>query len=270
MPERNDVKFVWVIGAIFGPALLVVIELFHPAGFTIDPGMFQYLTEPHQHTSAHHALDYFGPDWWFWLHMIQTPTVVLFSIALVLSVGAIAKGAALPAQIAAWVTRAALYVFAVYYTVLDGIGGIGLGRSLEITKAMAHDTSYTYAGKTVDCVDAAGAPTVCLNPDQLEGVTRVLNATWTDQWVGGVGSMVSLTGSYAVLIAAVALAVTLVLARGISGMSIIAWVSIVPLVSGGWYVQESHACCTGPTGFGLFCLFSCLTWWDNMQREPKN
>lgn len=32
---------------------------------------------------------------------------------------------------------------------------------------------------------------------QASGVTSVLNATWVDPWVGGVGSFISLTGSWA-------------------------------------------------------------------------
>ena len=262
MPQRRDFKIVWIFGAIFGPAFLALIELFHPAGFTLDPGMFAYLTEAHEHTAAHHALDYFGPDWWFWLHMMQTPTAVLIAIALTMSVGVAAKDADLPAQITAWIARIALYVFAVYYTVLDAIGGIGLGRTLELAKAMTHEASYEYAGKTVECLGPDKAPTVCLDPQQLEGVARVLDAGWTDPWIGGVGSAVSLTGSYAILTATIALALTLILVRGVAGLGVIGWISIAALVAGGWLIQESHACCTGPAGFGLFFVFGCLTWWE--------
>ena len=176
MPTSLPAKLVWILGAIVGPLILALIELFHPAGFTVDPGMFAYLSEPHQHTAEHHALDYFGPDWWFWLHMIQTPTVVLITIALALTAAAVTAGADLPAQLASWIARIALYVFAVYYTVLDAIGGIGLGRTIELAQHMMHDTSYQYAGKTIDCVKD-GEPVVCLTPDQVVGVARVLDDT---------------------------------------------------------------------------------------------
>ena len=123
MPTRRDFRIVWIFGAIVAPAILALIELFHPAGFTVDPGMYQYLSHPEVHDHAHHALDYFGPDWWFWLHMIQTPAVVLVAIALAMSATVLSDGGAIPAQIAAWAARISLYIFAVYYTVLDAIGG---------------------------------------------------------------------------------------------------------------------------------------------------
>jgi len=55
------------------PAVLFAIELFHPAGFTQAPGMWEYLSKPEPYAPEHKAIAYFGPEWWSTLHMIQTP-----------------------------------------------------------------------------------------------------------------------------------------------------------------------------------------------------
>lgn len=245
MPVRSDLRFFWVLCLIVAPPLLILIELFHPANFTVDPGMFDYLRAPQSPGGDidHRALDYFGPNWWFWLHMTQTPAVVLISAGLMLSVATFIGRAAAPLwpTVSGWAAIAALFVFLVYYTVLDAIGGIGLGRMLETVNLMQGD------GR--------------LNPDQVAGIAVLLNAIWVDPWVGGVGSVVSMTGSWAIFIAAVLAAITAVLALGFAGMSALRWLSLVLLIAGGWYVQLSHACCTGPIGFGLIFGFGCLTAW---------
>ena len=62
--------------------MLIALELFHPANFTEKPGMYAYLSHPEQHSADHYALGYFGPHWWFALHMTQTPMVGLVAIGL--------------------------------------------------------------------------------------------------------------------------------------------------------------------------------------------
>lgn len=180
--------------------------------------------------------------------MIQTPSVVLISAGLILSVASFIKRATLPLwpTVTGWAAVAALFVFLTYYTVLDAIGGIGLGRTLA----------------TVNMMQADGT----LNAEQMAGVAALLNAIWVDPWVGGVGSVVSMTGSWAIFIAAVLTAVTAVLALGLSRVSPLRWLSLALLIAGGWFVQESHACCTGPLGFGLIFGFGCLTWWADRDR----
>ena len=210
-----------------------------------------------------------GRSWWFWLHMIQTPDGLSHhhraghdgwanwwreegcTARLVL--------------LSAWGARIALFVFAVYYTALDAIGGIGLGRTLETVNHLKDHESYRELGQRIDCLDGAGQAVVCLDPHQMEGVTRVLNLVWVDPWVGGVGSVVSLTGSWAIFSAAVLTALTMLLARGLGGMDLARWLSLICLVAGAWFVQVSHACCTGPLGFGLIFLFGCLTWWSSIR-----
>ncbi len=264
MPRTADYRIVWIFGLIVGPAILVGIELFHPAGFTQNPGMFTFLRQPEPGGHSHSALDYFGPDWWFWLHMIQTPTVCLTAIALMLTVSTVQSEAAPNAAVTAlsWGAHGALFVFAVYYTALDAIGGIGLGRTLEITNNLQAATAYFEGGSIIQCMDAAGNSAPCLSSEQVDGVALVLNETWTDPWVGGVGSYISQTGSWAIFIATVLTALTILTARAFR-TSTVSWLAIVCLVAGGWFVQESHACCTGPLGFGLICLFGCLGWWES-------
>ena len=65
--------------------------------------------------------------------------------------------------------RAAIFVFVVCFTVLDAIGGTGLGRTIT----------------TVESLVTAGK----LNPLQVEGIELLLDIIWADRWVGGVGSL---------------------------------------------------------------------------------
>ena len=272
MPHQADYRLLWIIGVIVAPPVLVLIELFHPAGFTATPGMFEFLREAQPHTAAHKALDYFGPDWWFWLHMIQTPLVCLIAVGLVLTVTAVggAPGRSVAVAASSWAARIAVFIFAVYYTALDAIGGIGLGRTLQLVNQLATQTQYLKGGEVVACTDSAGGPAVCLNDVQVEGVALVLNQSWIDPWVGGVGSIISLTGSWAIFIAAVLIALTIVLARGVARIGALRWTSLVCLIAGGWIIQVSHACCTGPLGFGLIFLFGCLTWWvTSREARPR-
>ena len=61
----------------------------------------------------------------------------------------------------------------------------------------------------------------------------LLNTMWTDPLVGGVGSFISLTGSWAVFIAILAAALALLLARRVP------WPPLVVLVAFGWELQTS-------------------------------
>lgn len=223
-------RYLWWLCLVVAPIILIGIELFHPAGFTHDPGMYQYLSVPEQHTHAHKALDYFGPEWWFTLHMIQTPLVGLVAIGLWLIVAVVNRQHGTAAVTTGWLSRLATFVFVIYYTALDSIGGIGLGRSIEITQTLA----------------AAGT----ISQDQVNGVATVLNATWVDPWVGGVGSFISETGSYAILFAAVLAAISLYLAKKAP------WPALVILVAFGWELQVSHASFHGPIAFGLLAIFA--------------
>lgn len=70
------------LGLVFAPLVLAVMELFHPANFTRDPGMFAYLCTSQPFSPTHKAMGYFGPDWWVLLHMIQLPMLGLVSVGL--------------------------------------------------------------------------------------------------------------------------------------------------------------------------------------------
>ena len=155
--------------------------------------MYQYLSKPEPYQPQFQALGYFGPNWWFALHMIQTPMVSLVAVGLWLVADRVNDSAGTTAMALAWLSRAATLVFLIFYTALDAIGGIGLGRSML----------------TVESLAASGQ----LNREQVDGVVRFLNVMWTDPWVGGVDSFISETGSRAVFVAALAAAIGLFLSR---------------------------------------------------------
>jgi hypothetical protein len=202
--------------------------------------MYQYLSEPQPYSPEHHALAYFGPSWWFLLHMIQTPMVGLVAIGLWLIAGLVDRSHGAAAVTLAWLSRAATFVFLIYYTALDAIGGFGLGATIEITERLA----------------ASGG----LTPEQVQGVAEVLNQTWEDPWVGGVGSFISQTGSWAVFFSAALLAAALFLARSAS------WPPLVLLVAFGWELQLSHTMPHGPIAFGLLIISALWIRW--VSRHP--
>jgi hypothetical protein len=227
-------KGLWWVCLVAAPVVLVCIELFHPANFTKTaahqdrPGMFKYLSVPEAYDPKFEALAYPGPDWWFTLHMIQTPLVGLVAVGLWLLVARIGDADGPLALALAWLARVATFVFVIYYTALDSIGGFGLARTITITKAM----------------QASGA----LNADQLAGVEKVLDATWVDPWVGGVGSFISLTGSWAAFAAGLLVALALLVAKKAP------WPPLVLLVAFGYILQISHTMPYGPIAFSLLIV----------------
>lgn len=233
----------WWLCLIIAPIILVGIELFHPAGFTANSGMFDYLSVPHGHTHEHKALFYFGPEWWFTLHMIQTPLVCMVGIGLWLLVGGISDSDGPLPVASAWLSRISTFLFIIYYTVLDAIGGIGLGKAIEKTNHM----SSSMADKP-------------LTPDQLDAIKQLLNAMWIDPWVGGVGSFISHTGSYAVLFSTLFAAIALHTAKKVS------WPPLLILVVAGYELQVSHASYHGPIAFSLLCI-SAIWLWVSYRQE---
>jgi hypothetical protein len=166
--------------------------------------------------------------------MIQTPMVALVAVGLWLLVARVrATDGPLPLAIA-WLSALSTFVFLIYYTALDSIGGAGLARSILITKQLS----------------ASGQ----LTPTQALGVQQVLNATWIDHWVGGVGSFVSQLGSWAVFVAAALAAVALFVSRRAP------WPALILLVAFGWELQVSHTMPHGPIAFGLLILSAGWIW----------
>lgn len=232
-------RVLWWLCLFVAPLVLVGIELFHPAGFTREPGMWAYLSEAQPHEAAHQALAYAGPEWWFTLHMIQTPMVALVAIGLWRMAGAVGAGDGIAAAALAWLGRIAVFFMLIYFTVLDGIGGIGLGRQILQAQEMA----------------AGGA----LSANQVDGVHRFLDAMWVDPWTGGVGSVVSLTASWAAFAATLLIALALLAARRAP------LVPLVILVVAGWEIQLSHAALHGPIGFALLAVAAL---WIRLRGEP--
>lgn len=215
----------WWLCLVTAPIVLAGMELFHPSGFTHTVGMYAYLCTAQPFDPRFWALAYFGPQWWFTLHVIQLPMLGLVSVGLWLAVEGIEEG---PAVLCAWISRVATFFFLIGYTALDSIGGVGLGRTMMNMEALRD------AGR--------------LTQSQMEGVALVLDTNWVDGWIGGVGSVVSLTGSWAVFIAALFAALALFLTRRAP------WPPLVLLVAFGWVIQTSHASPYGPLGFTLLAI----------------
>ncbi|MFO1160171.1 MAG: hypothetical protein U1E60_15120 [Reyranellaceae bacterium] len=231
-------QVLWWLCLLIAPLVLIGLELFHPAGFTTTPGMYQFLS--HSQASGHSALGYFGPTWWFVLHMVQTPTVGLVAVGLWLMVDDVGASDGAAAIAAARLARVAIFVFAVYFTVLDGIGGIGLGRTILVVERLVAE------GK--------------LTPQQFEGVVLLLDTMWVDPMVGGIGSLVSEAASWAAFAAAFLIAVSLRLS------SRVGWGPVVLLIAFGWELQTAHASPHGPIAFSLLIVAAAWTWWS--QRRP--
>jgi hypothetical protein len=222
-------NFTWWLCLFIAPAVLMTIELFHPAHFTAHPGMYEFLSQP-----QHDRHDFMA------LHMIQTPMVGLVALGLWRIVSVVDSDDSPAAVGLAWLARIAIFVFLIYYTVLDGVGGIGLGRTIQISQSLLADGTLTH--------------------DQFDGVVTLLNTVWVDPWVGGVGSVVSQTGSWAVFAASVLTALSLLIARK-SG-----WPAMMLLLVFGWELQTSHASPHGPIAFALLIVVGVLTWRDRRQH----
>ena len=235
MSNKTIWKALWWICLVVAPVVLICIELFHPAGFTVHPKMYEYVSVPQPYDPHFFSLGYSGPEWWFTLHMIQTPMVGLVAIGLWLLASRIDDADGPAALALAWLGRAATFVFVIYYTALDSIGGFGVARSIINTKAM----------------EKAGD----LTADQVKGVAAVIDKTWIDPWVGGVGSFISKTGSWAVFYATVFLALALFFTKKAP------WPSLILLVGFGWELQESHTMPHGPIAFTLLLFAVLWMWW---------
>lgn len=235
MSDKTARTVLWWLCLLVAPAVLITIELFHPAGFTQEPGMYQYLSKPEPYNPQFKALDYFGPRWWFTLHMIQTPMVGLVAVGLWLLVSGIRNPDGGLAVAAAWLSRVSTFVFLLYYTALDSIGGIGLGKTIELTESLASQGQLT--------------------SEQLQGVTLVLNRTWIDPVVGGVGSFISETGSWAVFYG------TVFAASGLFFAKRAPWPALLLLVAFGWELQLSHTMPHGPIAFALLIVSAFWIWW---------
>jgi hypothetical protein len=232
-----------VLGAfslVIAPLLLAGMELFHPAHFTLEPGMSAFLSNPQPGDAHYNAIVYFGPEWWFLMHMIQTPLVVIVSFGLLSLTDTFGANDTSRGALLAWISRIATVIFMIYYTVLDAIGGIGLGRQLLVVKEMVDVGSLT--------------------PVDAEQIRFFLDRMWVDSWVGGIGSFVSLTGSWAVFVAAVSATGYLMLNHRAS------WLACILLLGFGWELQVAHASYHGPIAFTLLAAASTLI----LRRGPAS
>ena len=138
--DRFMARVLWWLSLVVAPAVLITLELFHPANFTREPRDVRLpLASRALHDPDHYALGYFGPDWWFALHMIQTPMVCLVAIGLWRLLAPVGAADGPLAMAAAWLARVAVFVFLVFYTVLDAIGGIGSAAAIVVLQGMIAD-----------------------------------------------------------------------------------------------------------------------------------
>src|SRR5215208_4068668 len=103
-------NILWWLCLFAAPLVLVVLELYHPAGFTTSPGMYEYVSKPQPYDPQFKALAYFGPHWWFALHMIQTPMVALVAIGLWLLADLASGSTKAAVLVLAWLARVATFV----------------------------------------------------------------------------------------------------------------------------------------------------------------
>ncbi len=243
MSHRTIRNIVWWLCLVVTPLVLAGMQLFHPSGFTNSPGMYEYLCQPQPYDARYVALYYPGPQWWYALHTVQTPLIGLISIGMLLLVRRVHDDDGPAAVALAWLARAATFVFLIYYTALDSIGGTGLARSI------LNAQDLFAAGK--------------LSREQMDGVALLLNTDWRDPYVGGVGSFISLTGSWAVLIAAFSAAGALYLGRRAP------WPALILLAGFGWMIFTSHAAPYGPIGFICLTASALWIWWSGRKFERK-
>ena len=210
--------------------------------------MYQYLSHAEHHEAQFWALAYFGPHWWLVLHMIQTPLVGLVAVGLWLDGRPIGASDGAAAMICAWLARAATFVFLIYFTVLDGIGGIGLGRTIVVVQNLVAD------GK--------------LTPQQLDGIVLLLNTIWVDPLIGGVGSFVSHTASWAAFAVSVLVAAALLLSGRVPS-TVAGWANMAVLLAFGWELQTSHASPHGPIAFALLIVAAGWVRWTRRRQVAR-
>jgi hypothetical protein len=99
-----------------------------------------------------------------------------------------------------------------------------------------------------------------LSPQQVEGATLLLNTLWVDPLVGGVGSFVSETASWAAFAASLFIAAALLLSRRAG------WANMAVLVAFGWELQTDHAAPHGPIAFALLIVAAGWLWFSRTRR----
>lgn len=104
-----------LIGA---PLTLGLLQIWHPSNFFFD----EMLSNLHQ------------GDWWLTLHVLQLPLFSLVALAVFILLTNVHNAAAV-------ISRTALAIFAIFYTALDSLAGIGAGILFRKVRDMnlSHD-----------------------------------------------------------------------------------------------------------------------------------
>lgn len=195
--------YIEIVLLIVIPTFLGSIELFHPAHL-----------EGHVFNTLGHI-----PNQWLHIHYAQSFLFGLMALAVYYITHKFDG-------VLAWLTRIAVFIFLITYTVMDAVAGIAVGRLLIYphTLGMNHQCSI-----------------------------EAVQALFYDPIVGGLGSIYSLTGSYAWLIAIFLTIVLLMInARGIASLKILP--ALILLLISGISLFISHAAPFGPVAFFSFAL----------------
>lgn len=203
-PDRGFPLVLLVLTLVVAPAVLLVIEIFHPHGFSSD--VYNYLV----HT---HPL-YFGPVWWTALHAVQTPLVGAVGAGLLLATRGMRGNLV-------WSTRIAILLFIIYYTALDTLGGVGIGVLIDHTRNWTGPARQT--------------------------AVQLVQFLFTNSAVGGTGSVLSETASWAALLAFAGVALCVARAGGPLLASFL-------LAAGGVLIEIAHTRPYGPLGFACVLL----------------
>jgi hypothetical protein len=167
---------------------------------------------------------------WLRIHLLQLPLFGLIGIAaLNLTWGL--EG------FWPWLSRVAVWFFLIFYTAMDAIAGLAVGTILS------HQT--------------AGMDT--------RTVAAIVQFLFRDPVVGGVGSVISVAGSFGWLIAIFAAIIAIVMANGTRPW----WMRLVPsmlLAVCGVVLLENHANPYGPIAF--FCFASASLWFEIFRFGP--
>jgi hypothetical protein len=167
---------------------------------------------------------------WLRIHLLQIPLFgLMFVAALNLTWGIVGFWA--------WLSRIALWFFVVFYTALDAVAGLAVGTILS-------------------------RQTPEMNPATVAAIVQQL---FRDPIVGGVGSVISLTGSWAWLIAMLAAVLGLFWENRTRPV----WQTFPPsllLVVCGYALFVSHTNPAGPIAFA--CFAGASLWFEILRFGP--
>jgi len=211
MNQRAEQRWPWIVLVVGAPLLLAILEVFHP-----HPGDLLKL----------------DVRTWLVVHYLQIPLFPLVALAVAM----LLRGRT---DIAAALSRVALFVFGVSYTAFDTAAGVVTG--ILVKAARASD-----------------------NPDAWR---PAIEAVWTHPVVGGSPMMapppfLAVLGSVALSLGAVTAAISLKRAGS-------SWapVTLLALASFGLGIFKTHAWPGGPLTFGGLAIAGAWVEWERARKS---